>query len=49
MGLRTAVFGRLPPDELPQGERQLSRIGVRQAQPRHGAGDFGEEPPTDVK
>ena len=33
--------GRPPSDGLSRSQRQLSRIGVSQAQPEHGAGDFG--------
>ena len=36
--------GRLPSEEPAKGERQLSRIGASQAQPEHGAGDFGKVP-----
>ena len=35
------ALGRLPSEGPGQGERQLSRIGVSQAQPEHGAGDCG--------
>ena len=41
-------MGRLPPDGPAQSERQLSRIGVSQAQPEHGAGDFGKVPSLDT-
>ena len=34
-------LGRALPDGRPTGERQLSRKGVSQAQPEHGAGNFG--------
>ena len=37
-------MGRPPSDGLSRSQRQLSRIGVSQAQPEHGAGDFGKVP-----
>ena len=40
--------GRLPSYGLPKGERQLSRIGVSQTQPEHGAGDFGKVPTAEI-
>ena len=39
-----AEVGRLPSNAPAQGERQLSRIGASQAQPEHGASDFGGVP-----
>ncbi len=42
-------MGRLPSDGLRQRERQLSRTGVSQAQPEHGAGDLCKVPTMAIR
>ena len=42
-------LGRALPDGRPTGERQLSRKGVSQAQPEHGAYDFGLVPASVIE
>jgi hypothetical protein len=48
-GAQRSPMGRLPSEGSAQGERQLSRMGVSQAQQEDVADDFGKVPTTDIR